>query len=235
MNINLQNKVIIVTGAAGGLGAATVAILQTAGAQLALVENRIEKLTEKFTLHDALLIEANLLEEQAVIHMVEQVVAQFGRIDALINIAGGFNMGSKLHETETRTWEFMFNLNATSAYYSCKHVLPTMLQQERGAIVNIGAYGALDNSKQKMTPYVVSKQAVIRLTEALAAEYRRAGITVNCILPGTIDTAANRAAMPNANHDNWVAPAEIGGVIAFLCSDLAREIQGAKIPVIGKS
>ena len=234
MNIDLNDKVVIITGAAGGLGTPTVGVFADAGASLAVVGHKMDKLEAAFG--DAhLRVQADLTDESAVEQMVERVIAEFGRIDALVNIAGGFTMGAKTHETETKTWEFMHTLNATATYLTCKHVLKQMVEQSSGAIVNVGAYAATVASKQKMTPYLVSKQAVIRLTEALSAEYRQQNIRVNCILPGTIDTEQNRQSMPDANHDNWVAPADIGRVIAFLCSDMAREVSGAKIPVIGKS
>ncbi len=165
--------------------------------------------------------------------MAYEVVQQFGQIDVLVNIAGGFRMGSPVHEMSLETWEFMMGLNARSVLHTARAIVPHMLQREQGKVVSIAARAGL-KGKARMGAYVASKSAVIRLTESMSAELKDKGINVNCVLPGTIDTPANREAMPNANHDRWVPPEAIAEVITFLASDAARAIHGAAIPVYGR-
>lgn len=233
---NFRDQVALITGAAGNLGQATAEALHAAGATLALVDISDARLRDLYDDWPRVeLLTANLLDEASVMAMAQHAATRFGRIDILVNIAGGFNAGTAVHETPLSTWEQMFDLNAGSVFLTSRAVLPTMLQQKRGKIINIAARAALEPNRRQMTPYVVSKAAVIRLTEALAAEYREAGVNVNCILPGTIDTPRNRADMPNADFTRWVPPADLANVILFLASDEARSVHGAAIPVTGLS
>ena len=166
--------------------------------------------------------------------MAHQAVARFGRIDVLVNTVGGFRAGTPVHETPLETWDFMFQLNARTAFLASRAVIPHMLQQGQGKLIHVAARAALTGAA-KMAAYSVAKSAVVRLTESMAAELRRANIHVNCVLPGTIDTPQNRAAMPAADHSRWVKPEAIADVILFLASDAARAIHGAAIPVYGQS
>jgi NAD(P)-dependent dehydrogenase (short-subunit alcohol dehydrogenase family) len=154
------------------------------------------------------------------------------RIDVLCNIAGGFRMGQPVHETSDDTWELMLGLNAKSVLNCARAVVPGMLAAGRGKIVNVAALAGL-TGKANMGAYIVSKSAVIRLTESMAAELRDKGINVNCILPSTIDTPQNRKDMPEADPKRWVAPEALAEVVLFLASDAARAIHGASIPVAG--
>ncbi len=239
---DFSDQVILVTGATGSLGRATVrAFLQAGGRVVAVGRSTadVEEKRDSGVFGDAhtdrvVAASANLLDEASVAEMVTGVMADLGRVDALVNVAGGFKMGSPLHETDADTWEFMLNLNARSVFFMAKAVVPHMLAQEHGKIVNIAARAALAG-KAKMGPYVVSKAAVVRLTETLSAETKASGINVNAILPGTIDTPPNRADMPNANFHNWVKPEAIADAILFLCSDAARAVHGAALPVYGLS
>lgn len=233
---DFHDQVALITGAAGNLGLATAEALHMAGAALALVDISEARLRSLYgDWQPVELLTANLLDEASVTAMAQRAATRFGRIDILINIAGGFNAGTPVHETPLSTWEQMLDLNAGSVFLTSRAVLPIMFQQQRGKIINIAARAALETGRQKMTAYVVSKTAVIRLTEALAAEYREAGINVNCILPGTIDTPRNRADMPHADFTRWVPPADLANVILFLASDLSRAVHGAAIPVTGLS
>jgi NAD(P)-dependent dehydrogenase (short-subunit alcohol dehydrogenase family) len=166
--------------------------------------------------------------------MAGEVHRHFGHIDILANIAGGFTMGTPVHETPVETWDFMLNLNARTAFLTSRSVVPFMLAQGHGKIVNVAARAALEG-KAKMAPYVISKSAVIRLTESMAAELKEAGINVNCVLPGTLDTPQNRRDMPKADHSRWVPPVALADVILFLASDAARAVHGAAVPVYGRS
>lgn len=231
-------QVILITGASGNLGEATTRAFHQAGAKLILFDRRREKLEATFAdLFDADKIRytaVDLTDDDAVKTAVNAAMQQFEHIDAVINIAGGFKMGPLVHETSLDTWDFMLNLNARSVFFMARAIVPHMLQQGYGKIVNVAARAGLEG-KAKMGAYVVSKSAVIRLTETLSAELKDQGINVNCVLPGTIDTPPNREAMPAADFTKWVSPAALADVILFLASDAARAVTGAAIPVYGRS
>lgn len=229
---------VLVTGAAGNLGAAVAAAFAAKGARLALMDReagRLEDLRRTLGLDaDTALLPADLLSAQSTATAADAAIARLGRIDVLANIAGGFTMGPPLHETPEADWDLMMGLNARSVLNTCRAVIPQMLRQGAGRIVNVAARAALEG-KARMGPYCASKAAVITLSETLAAEHRDHGINVNCILPGTIDTPQNRASMPDADFSRWVAPAALADVVVFLASDAARAISGAAIPVYGRS
>ena len=175
----------------------------------------------------------DLTDAEAVEAMAKRAVARFGRVDVLVNTAGGFRAGTLVHKTPFATWDFMLDLNARTVFIASRAVIPHMLQQASGKIVNVAARAALKGGA-KMAAYSVSKSAVVRLTESMAAELKKDGLNVNCVLPGTIDTPQNRQAMPNANYDRWVKPKAIASVILFLASDAACAMNGAALPVYGK-
>ena len=238
--IDFTNKVVAVTGAAGNLGKATAMAFHNAGAKLALIDLRREDLGNVFASlipegEMCYYVSGDLTDDQDVSEMVDAIYLYFGGIDVLVNIAGGFTMGPPLHETPVDTWDFMINLNARTVFLTSRAAIPHFIDQGHGKIINIGARAAL-SGKPYMAPYIVSKSAVIRLTESMAAELKEfAGINVNCILPGTIDTMRNRQDMPDADFSKWVTPQALADVIVFLASDDARAINGASIPVYGRS
>ena len=142
--------------------------------------------------------------------------------------------GERLDDTDDVTWNLMLDLNARSVFHMARAVLPLMRAAGYGRIVNVAARAAL-KGQGRMGPYCASKAAVISLTESLAAETRDLDINVNCILPGTVDTPQNRAAMPDQDHDTWVPPEALADVMLFLASPAARCISGAAVPVYGRS
>ena len=238
--IDYADKVVAITGAAGNLGMAAAMAFHKSGAKLAVVDRRREVLRNVFA--DAVpegelcfYLSGDLTDAQSVSEMIDAILQYYGRLDVLVNVAGGFTMGPPVHETPVDTWDFMLNLNARTVFLMSRAVVPHFLERGYGKIVNIGARAAL-NGKPYMAPYVVSKSAVIRLTESMAAELRDIdGVNINCVLPGTIDTARNREDMPNADFSKWVTPQSLADVIVFLASDDARAINGASIPVYGRS
>jgi NAD(P)-dependent dehydrogenase (short-subunit alcohol dehydrogenase family) len=143
-------------------------------------------------------------------------------------------MGDDVHETADDAWERMLDLNVRTLLNACRAVVPHMLERGGGRIVNVGAFAA-QKGQAGMGAYVASKSAVIRLTEAMAAELRERGVNVNCVLPTIIDTPANRESMPDADPAKWVAPKDLARVIAFLASDDAHAVHGAALPVTGLS
>lgn len=234
-----NDQTVLITGAAGNLGSAVAHAYADAGAAVVLFDNHPERLQQ--TCGDLAEAPRNLIigsidltDAQSIQGGVERAIGHAGRIDALINTAGGYRAGDPLHETSADTWDLMLNLNARSVFLMCRAVVPHMLEQGGGNIVNIGARPGLTGAKNAAA-YSASKSAVIRITESLSAEVKNAGIRVNCVLPGTIDTPQNRKAMPQANPDNWVQPVDLANVIMFLTSEVAKAIHGASIPVYGLS
>jgi len=218
-------RTVVLTGASGNLGRAVAAAF--AGANVVLLDVRPPD-------GEGVFIRTDLLSPQSVQAAVDQIRQRFGRIDVLCNLAGGFRMGTPVHETSDKEWDFLFNLNARTVLNTAKAVVPGMIQSGGGKIVNVAAYAA-QKGAARMGAYVAAKSAVIRLTETMAAELREHSINVNCVLPSIIDTPENRAAMPDADPRKWVAPQDLAAVVLFLASDAARAIHGAALPVTGLS
>ena len=164
---------------------------------------------------------------------VQTALARFGRIDSLVNTVGAWRGGKPAHETDLGDWDFLFGVNVRTTLLCCRAVIPQMLRQGRGTIVNVASRDGLQGSAG-YSAYSASKSAVLRLTESMAAELKNSNINVNCIMPGTIDTPQNRKAIPNGDFSKWVAPEAIADVILFLISDAARAINGAALPVYGR-
>jgi NAD(P)-dependent dehydrogenase (short-subunit alcohol dehydrogenase family) len=234
--MDFDGRTVLITGAAGNLGRAVADAFAERGANLVLVDLNKDALEKVFRADDPkrFLAPTNLLEQAQVDATVQQAIERFRRIDALANLAGGFRMGEPVHATPDATWNFLLDLNARTLLHAVRAVVPRMLEQGGGKIVNVGAFAAQKGVAQ-MGAYVAAKSAVIRLTETLAAELREKNINVNCVLPTIIDTPENRAAMPGADPRRWVAPRDLAGVIAFLASDAARAIHGAALPVTALS
>ncbi len=234
--MSFEKSAVMVTGAAGNLGRAVVETLSASGARLALIDRSADRLRETYGDEgpNRLFLPTDLLDATAVSASVAATVERFGRIDALCNLAGGFRMGEAVHEVADATWELMWDLNVRTMLNMVRAVVPHMLERGGGRIVNVGAYAARKGAAQTGA-YVASKSAVIRITEAMAAEVRGSNINVNCVLPTVIDTPENRAAMPKADRSKWVAPIDLARVIAFLVSPSARAIHGAAVPVTGLS
>ena len=218
-----DDKTVLVTGAAGVLGQAVANIFDTSGARVVGVD--VVPFEAPYETH-----QVDLIDPEG----AAQVVKSVGTIDILANIAGGFTMGDSVADTSDATWDFMFNLNARTVLNMARAVAPLMVERKSGKIINIGARAGLRGSAS-MAAYAASKSVVIRLTESLADELKATGINVNCVLPSIIDTERNRADMPNANFDQWVAPKALAKVVRFLASEAADPIHGAAIPVEGLS
>jgi len=229
--MNLSGKILVVTGADGALGQAAAATLSGYGAKLALI-------TRSGTTPGTLPAGSrhyggvDLTLEPAVRAAMERIAHDAGRLDGLINIAGGFRF-EKISEGTIDSWDTMYKLNLRTAVISCQAALPYLLKSGSGRIVNVGAMGA-QKAAAGMGPYAASKAGVAQLTEALADELKDRGITVNAILPSTLDTPKNRVDMPKADFKRWVTLSEAAEVIAFLVSDKASAVTGALIPVAGR-
>ena len=227
--IDLTGRTVLITGANGALGRAVADRAAALGASLILASRSFAKRTT-VDHPRARLLTLDLAEPGA----LDAALAGAGRIDALFNIAGGFAMGETSYDPLGATWQDMFKVNVDTLRHSVQAVVPRMIEQGRGAVVNVGALSALKGTAG-MSAYVASKSAVLRLTESLSAEVGQHGINVNAVLPSIIDTPANRAAMPDADPAKWVAPADLANVICFLGSDAARAVHGTLLPVAGLS
>jgi len=230
-----SNQTVLVTGAGGNLGRALAHLFARRGARLVLLERDAAHLRQLYGDDNErqMLLAADLLVQGQVDAAVSAAQERFGGIDVLCNIAGGFRMGPPVHETPDEDWDFLFNLNTKSVVHAVRAVVPGMIASGGGRIVSVAANAAL-KGVAGMAAYCASKDAVIRITEAMAAELKDKGINVNCVLPSVIDTPENRAAMPDADPGRWVSPDALAEVIAFLASDGARAINGAAIPVVGR-
>ena len=238
--MSLSGKAAIVTGNTGTLGPAVVRALLDAGASVDLPHRHqgdLEKLRERIGLGDSGKLWGDLLEltdETAVSAYYGRVAAELGGIDILVNLAGGFDGGQPVHEAGWAIWQQQLELNLKTTVLSCAAAVPHMLARGGGAIVNFGTRTATQ-AGPKLAAYAASKRAVLQLTEALAAELREHEITVNTILPSTIDSEANRRSSPKADFSRWVQPEAIARVVLFLVGPDARIISGAHIPVYGKA
>lgn len=237
-NDQLRGKVVIVTGSVGNLGLATALALQEVGAKTVLVDRSNERLREKYlNIADSpdhfLAGGVDLADPESLVQVVNSALDRFGSIDALVNTVGGWRGGKPAHEADLADWDFLFGINVRTTLMCCRAVVPQMLRQKHGRIVNVASRDALAGSAG-YSAYSASKSAVLRLTESMAAELKNSNINVNCIMPGTIDTPQNRKSIPNGDFSKWVAPEAIADVILFLISDAARAINGAALPVFGK-
>jgi NAD(P)-dependent dehydrogenase (short-subunit alcohol dehydrogenase family) len=225
----MKGKILIVTGALGALGRVVAETALARGAGVAGIDHA--QAQAPATAERLELGSVDLTDPVQAKQAVDAAAKHFGKLDALINIAGGFAFET-VAEGEAKTWQRMFAMNVMTARNTSHAALPHLSKSGAGRIVNVGAMGALQ-AASGMGPYAASKAGVHRLTEALAAEWK-GKVTVNAVLPSTIDTAANRASMPKADFAKWVAPQELAEVILFLASDAASAITGALIPVNGR-
>jgi len=236
---DFSEKVVVVTGASGNLGQAVTRAFHAAGARLVLLDRAADRLAPLFPelagVPEALLLGGVDVSDAALVEQaVATALARFERIDVLANTVGGYRAGQPVHEISLETWDFMLNLNARVAFILSRAVTPPMLAQGSGKIVHVGARAALAGAANAAA-YAASKAVLVRLVESQAEELKHAGINVNCVLPGTIDTPQNRQAMPKADYSRWVAPEAIADVLLFLASEAARAIHGAAVPVYGRS
>jgi len=239
MSARFEGKVVLVAGGTGGLGhAVTLAFLEE-GAKVVATYRKQEEFD---VLKSAAGTNGSRLEgytidvtdEAAVRQLVEKIVGKHRRLDAMVNTVGGYAGGTKLWELETKVFDQMLALNLRSGYALARAAVRVMLKEGHGAIVNVAAKAAVDHAAGAAA-YAASKSAAVALLDSLAADLRGSGVRINTILPSIIDTETNRKAMPKADFAKWPKPEEIARVIVFLCSDDAKVIHGAAIPVYGDS
>jgi NAD(P)-dependent dehydrogenase (short-subunit alcohol dehydrogenase family) len=220
---------IIVTGGLGALGRSVGAELAARGARVALLDRAPQAEVADI---EAVIGGVDLGDAASAASALAQAAEQLGGIDGIVNVAGGFAWET-LEGGSVETWDRLYAMNLRTAVIACREVLPYLLRQPTGRIVNIGALAA-QKAGAGMGAYAASKAGVARLTEALAEELKDRNITVNAVLPSILDTPTNRADMPDADVTRWVSTQALSGVIAFLLSDDARAITGACLPVAGR-
>ena len=225
----MNGRVLVITGALGALGKIVADTAEARGARVAGIDHALSQTPATPTRFE--LGGVDLTDAAQAKKAIDAAAAHFGRLDALINIAGGFAFET-VADGSDKSWQRMHAMNVLTALNASHAALPHLAGSGNGRIINIGAMGALQ-AGAGMGPYAASKAGVHRLTEALAAEWK-SKITVNAVLPSTIDTAANRASMPKADFTKWVRPLELAEVILFLASDAASAVTGALIPVVGR-
>ena len=230
-----MERTAIVTGGTGGLGAAVVSRLLDDGWRV-IVPWVAERELDRVRRRDGLeLIEADLSDRSAVEAVVGLAAGADGApLRGLVNLVGGFAVGGRVHETDIDEFEKQFRLNVRPTYLMTQAVVPHMIDSGGGSIVCVGTRAALEPFPGA-AGYVASKAAVIAFARAVAVEYKNDGVRCNAVLPSVIDTPANRAAMPDADHERWVKPAAIAGVIAHLLSDDSEPTSGAAVPVYGRA
>jgi NAD(P)-dependent dehydrogenase (short-subunit alcohol dehydrogenase family) len=226
-----SGQVVLVTGASGGLGPAVVDAFLAAGATVAGVARSIAPRddSERFVA-----VPADLTSAGGARHAVEQTLRQARGIDVLVHAMGGFGGGQPVAATDDATWERMIDLNLSSAFLIARAVLPHMMEARYGRIVAVGSRTGLEPAAG-LSAYAVSKAGLNALVQTIALETREQGITANAVLPGIIDTPANRKAMPGADFSRWVTPEKIAQQILWLCSEAASDTSGALIPIYGRS
>jgi NAD(P)-dependent dehydrogenase (short-subunit alcohol dehydrogenase family) len=225
----MKNKVVVVTGALGALGTVVAERALAQGAKVAGIDHAPSQMSASADRLE--LGGVDLSDPLQAKKAVDAAALHFGRLDALINIAGGFTFEA-VAEGDSKSWQRMYALNVLTALNTSRAALAHLAASGAGRIVNIGALGALQ-AGAGMGAYAASKAGVHRLTEALAAEWK-GKVTVNAVLPSIIDTEANRASMPKADFSKWVRPQELAEVILFLASDAASAVTGALLPVAGR-
>lgn len=225
----MDGKVVVVTGALGALGRVVAEEARARGARVASIDHA--PASSPATADHIELGGVDLTDAAHAKKAIDNAASHFGRLDALINIAGGFAFET-VADGDPQTWQRMYALNVMTALNASRAAIPHLVSSGAGRIVNVGAMGALQ-AGSGMGAYAASKAGVHRLTEALAAEFK-GRITVNAVLPSIIDTAANRDSMPKSDFAKWVRPKELADVILFLASDAASAVTGALLPVNGR-
>ena len=228
--MSLANKVVLITGANGGLGTAVTKAFLEAGARVAGVAKKIQD--SDFPHPNFVAYSAELGSAEAARAVAASVIAKWERIDVLVHLVGGFAGGRSVADTDDATLEQMLEVNLRAAFHMFRAVLPDMRARSMGRILAIGSRTAVD-PQPKAGVYSASKAALVSLVGTIALENKDRGISANVILPGTMDTPGNRAAMPGVDPAKWVQPGQVASLLVHLASDQASQISGAVIPILG--
>jgi len=223
--MSVNDKVVLVAGGSGALGRTVTPAFAQAGARVITADRNPPP--EQMAAGEAM--KADVTDEAAVRRLVDDVIRTAGRIDVLVNLVGGFATG-RVVDTDVSLWQRMLVLNVTAAFLLSKTVLPHMMDRGSGRILHVAAWAAIEPFPGAAA-YIVAKSSLLALIRVLALESSGSGVTVNAVLPTTIDTPTNRASMPTSDPSSWSNPVSIAETLIFLASDEARQISGATIPV----
>src|SRR5215470_1971590 len=226
----MQGKVVLVTGADGGLGRLVTQAFLDAGATVVGTSTRIQQSAFKSDRFTAIAGTISNLESAR--SLVRECTSRFGKLDVLAHTVGGFAGGSSVAETDDATFQKMLDLNLNSVFHMVRAALPALRSSGNGRVIAIGSRAALEPGAG-VGAYSASKAAMVSLIRTVAAENKDAEVRANVILPGTMDTPANRQAMPKADPAKWVAPASVASLMVWLASEAGSEVNGAAIPVYG--
>lgn len=233
----VDGRVAMITGATGALGSVVSRRFLEAGARLVLCDletHTMEEMSREAGPERCIGGRVDVTDAAQVADVVRRAVETFGRIDILLNIAGGFFGGGPVTDLAEEDFERALAVNLKSVFLTCRAIVPHMSRQRWGRIVNVGARSGLAG-RGGAAAHAVSKGGVILFTEALAQEVRDQGVTVNVIIPGTLDTPANRRAQPDADYSTWVPPAHVAETMLFLCSAEAQSITGTRLTVFNRT
>ena len=230
-----RSRVVVITGGAGQLGRAVESAFARTGSRRVVIDVDEAALHAAYPTEsgDRLLMSADLTDTESVERVVAVAVDKFGTVDVLCNIAGGFYYGEPVHQMKMDVWHRMMDLNAVTMINAARVVVPLMISGGKGTVINVGA-AAHTRGQACMSAYAAAKGAVMRLTESMAAELRKEGIGVFCVMPEIMDTPANRADMPAANASSWTPPSAIAEVMVLLSQDAAFIMSGGLFSVSGK-
>jgi len=227
----MNGKVVLVTGANGGLGTYVTQAFLDAGATVIGTSRKVQQSDLNSPNFTAMPAEISTRDGAKV--LIDQLVARFGRLDVLVHTVGGFAGGQSIADTDDATFQRMFDINLNSVFHTLRAAIPALRKTGSGRIIAIGSRAAVDPGAG-VGAYSASKAAMVSLIRTVALENRDAGVAANVILPGTIDTPANRKAMPNADVSKWVRPASIASLVVWLAGDGGKDVNGAVIPVYGQ-
>ena len=228
----MNNKVVLITGAKGGLGSFVTQRFLATGATVVGTSRSISQ--SDFPEANFVALPVDFTKADAVQKAIESVVSRFGRLDVLVHLLGGFAGGQTVAETNDATWEQMCDLNLTSAFYVLRAAIPHLRKSGRGRIIAIGSLTAAE-PHAGLGAYVTFKAALTMLVRTVASENKDAGLTANVVLPGTMDTPTNRKSMPGADFSKWVQPGDVADLVLWLADDRAAHITGTAIPVDGSN
>ena len=234
MAYDFSGKVVLITGGTGALGRAVAQAFGTSNATTVvtyIIEEEREDVKSKIKTI-AELVKADITKEDQAKKLVSHVIKTYDRIDVLVNVVGGYLGGKTVAELDETEWDKMMSMNLKSAFLISKHAIPLMVAAKHGKIVHISSRTGLKSDGYD-SAYSASKSGLIRLVESISEEVKEHNINVNCILPSTIDTEANRNAMPNSDFSKWVKTEDLANLVLFLCSDEAKVTNGAAIPAYG--
>jgi len=226
----LENRVVVITGAKGGLGSYVTGAFLAAGAAVAGVSRSIQQ--SDFDHPNFTAIPAELSSRDAAETLASEAVSRFGRIDSVVHLLGGFAGGVTVADSGDATLDQMFELNFRSLFHIARAVLPGMQSRRAGSLLAVGSRTAVE-PQSGLGLYSASKAALVSLMKTIAKENAAYGVSANVVLPGTMDTPANRKAMPDADTSKWVQPSQIAALLVHLASCRATQVSGCAIPVYG--